>query len=39
MTGHARLQDQALPVSLSLGEKSSTCGSLEDLANAFVLLG
>lgn len=39
MTGVASLQDQALPVLLPLGEKSSTCGSLENLTNACVCLG
>jgi hypothetical protein len=34
----ARLQDQALLVLLSLGEKGSTSSSLEDLANAVVSL-
>ena len=38
LTGVARLQDQALLVLLSLGEKSGTSGSLEDLANAVVSL-
>jgi hypothetical protein len=39
MTEGASLQDQALLVLPFLGEKSSTCSSLEDLANASVCLG
>ena len=38
MTRAARSQDQALLVLLSLGEKSGTSGSLEDLPNAVVSL-
>jgi hypothetical protein len=39
LIGPARLQDQTLLVLLSLGQESSTCGSLENLANVVVCLG
>jgi hypothetical protein len=39
MTGRASLQDQAFLVHLFLGEKSSTCSSFKDFADARVCFG